>query len=1605
MIEPIKTVFSSNSVTITLPEQFRIKYWSENYGEIQILLRNLSDSITTIRIDIAACIWVDPLPLLSLIISLAELGDKAIEFIIPTIKGRSDDGSYKQTTNKVLAFLQVEGFFDQLKKLDISFHYELTLTKVNEDDFEKFSLLKNEMYYTNCNIIPAIVVDLDHLEGTIDDWVSKLLDNARYELRNKISPLLLEDISFQIKMILTETLANIQEHAYENDPLKKKIGGFYVRHRDGLLKTNANRHNNIRLIRAISSEHDQSPRLMRHFIENCQSFIEIFVIDAGQGLSQSYLKNKPAVKNPFRSTWQKTVLHGERNNDSPKKTESGGLYSIARLAEKNFLWGRDANEFCSDSLPPKQSNNHFLTIDTEKQIEGLSLIYRIACDQETEHAKNWNHLIIDQSNFDDNIYLDQLIEEKDIYGKFFNFGLRNLNDNPVFVRDNRIHYDPEVVEFLTRYLNQSTNARFILYLPEKSQIKNKIIETVNNDFLEIKSKSKTLIIADIPVVDSNYFQNALVNADYSPEFTDKYDRIVLVNQKLSVLILQKELIDKRPIEKRPQRNNRSNPYSFFPNINQSRDFVNSVYTTFQPDQCLQHLIAWLKTHDSFVFWVSLYNKKYQNEFFINGNVKWFTDADEVIIKGYLNFAQTLTDDVSNRLYEISLNRATVYARGNNVEFKNIDILTKQIVSKINPTLAKERKAPYINILVGSVLVSGLSLKEAKEDLGLKENNINIHFFYHHTISKNASDKSIPHLFLWPAEWISSHFEPVDIDYRRVGRTHVIAPYGWKYYPVPRYRLYNVKTESYIDENLMTEEELNDPELQCDLIYKSVYECPPPQTYRDWQLMGKPILEIGHFAYDGKHDIFKIDFPKAVSESFTYREGLAQFLLSEFLIALGGSEQNIVDMPDHLVSVVRERTEIRDDLTKSSQKKLKQLIAERGKSIVAKEECAVIVYPYHYNTQEIVSTIKQYISSDLHDRIIALIPVNKDRGGSSFLISPLSFKAIQSKIKNFKEIHGQATVLLFDEATVEGKTRKEIKHLLFYLGATEVKTLCILDRRRLPFTTTDPFKHKAYWRLDIPRLGNHDTCLICKSLEKSNDLINRFTSSSAVSRIKIWQSIWEKVVPHNKKDHHGIDAKAIKPIEKKFGIITKSEIKDDEIVGVTYQCGGDLNRIKLTNSHGLTIYSAELHTMTSRDDIVFALIDPNRKKTSTDYVPYKPAIVIELLCVNLLLFGDEFSASVTKTIALRIFEEVNLLNEETNETALAALTLLSLPSALLENIAREWTQKNEPLKRALNFDMLIILCQFVDNPKSKYANSVRLKRFLKGYNSLIELNKQFHSEIYNDYGNVHDTYLQQLIRLNEASKYQSEVFLKAIVSCDKILYLFDEIDRFLMRGIGKEQMFDIAKQQLNSVKSKLKKIKSTEILQKYRDDWQPATESLFDTLKEIHHEYFTMIGMAYENEFKLFGDFQYLISEVLKVLPAFKNVQPYQFEIGLSANFKKYDFKRTQLEKWIAWDEYVVKKVKYIMSNVRHTNGKLSDPFQSESIKKDMWVAVNYKDSAIEFWFLNLSTKTAAEIIEEVKNKKKIERQHIEQLGGSIRYEDFVSGKIKLLKTVLTLPYI
>lgn len=670
---------------LVFPREFRIKHWGEQFGPIQEKLHN--NQYKHLIVDFTNLTWIDPLPLLSLQISLKKIKDVKVELHLPIADS---------TSNYLLAFIYSEGFLDQFPKN----------TKVYSggnlvEDYSIYERYIDTLNYSNCSIIKAHVVDINreilNSDYKVNSWISDIVSSSQFHLKNKVESYVADDVIGRLRILLSETISNVFEHAYPQE--KTKYVGFYVRFRKGLGNTRVPKSEYISLKKLIGNEHLTSPKLNRYFIDNIFSFLEIFIIDSGCGLSTNYFPKNKDVKHPFREAWRLAVFKGQRGLFTEgKKTQFGGLYHVYKKLGNNYIWARDNNEWIGHEAPSQEEGSFFEEIEGgNTNIKGLALIYRLTWDVASDEELYWHRISDSRSkeleyNIHNHPFLHELSYSISIYDREFD---NSFSKDSYFVIDHRYDFSSPYIE--TIYKNKNEGIHCCFYFPSRFIQKNEVFDSINKHFESIKTISKSLIICDILVFEANLFQLAIENASFSDEFINNYERIILVSERFSILILEKDHKTKR--------------------FKKSSKVLKQEFrkSEFLPYIYIDDIIAWIRTHDSLLFW-ELIRKKGKDgiNLYVNSPILWYSGEVDYIMNGYLNFAQVISDSDSNKIIEASLNRISCFAKQgdpNSVEFINIDILTSQLTLKMNMVYSNNvstKENSFRKILLGSVYVSGMS---------------------------------------------------------------------------------------------------------------------------------------------------------------------------------------------------------------------------------------------------------------------------------------------------------------------------------------------------------------------------------------------------------------------------------------------------------------------------------------------------------------------------------------------------------------------------------------------------------------------------------------------------------------------------------------------------------------------------------------------------------------------------------------------------------------------------------------------------------------------------------------------------------------------------------
>jgi hypothetical protein len=604
------------TLLIDLGVIFRYDIWAQEFPIIQSTLENPAYKgviYKKVSIDITKCTWVDPLPLLSLLLSIHEAHKKGkeIELIVPDV----DLQIKERETDKVIKFLYSEGFLSQFARVCSIISrtgqivYDKSYGYSNEKILGTYAKINSSLYYTNSSILPPLIIDtkkqfiqgLDH----IDKWIDDLIKKVQPYLRDKIPAFSQKSILHRLTIILVEMVSNVVKHAYENSD--KTFAGIYIRFRNGLDNNSLSIEERRKLNYALKEEEKHCSRLSREFLDVRKGCLEIFVIDAGMGFTQSLIKGIGTdAKHPFRIAYSLVFNDKQRKEapDNPDHTYEGGLYYIGQMlsANQDYLFGRDENEWVGGPLPLAKDAYELTNSQDELHIQGLSWIIRLSWKNETEIGKNqWK-------NWDGQIQNNPVYEE---------LKSNHLVSPSLFkIYDFRFNKDE-----LPTFKSGVSNDSLILMFADTNQTKfgiwnylKKIATNLN------KSDSRVLIIMDIPEYEKQIYLYSLEKITISDYKVDhwfhKFQKIILISKRLSVAILNKS------------------DSTFICSPELAIDYLDELKSTsFEPERCLAHLMRWVRNYDSLLFWLNIkrLNDKSSN-FYVNADIFWNKEVGT--ISGY-----------------------------------------------------------------------------------------------------------------------------------------------------------------------------------------------------------------------------------------------------------------------------------------------------------------------------------------------------------------------------------------------------------------------------------------------------------------------------------------------------------------------------------------------------------------------------------------------------------------------------------------------------------------------------------------------------------------------------------------------------------------------------------------------------------------------------------------------------------------------------------------------------------------------------------------------------------------------------------------------------------
>jgi len=1503
---------------VQFPKYFRDEAWANGMGAVQAAIINEASQSDTptkkVIFDFTKCRWIDPLPLMSVLLEIANARslDIPVDIRLPEPDDGphpSEVGPYQESPNRLLWFLDQEGFFDCLDSLggDDALNYPRGMHR------EAYHHLRVTPSYEDARCIPMtlFVVPTEDIEPAFaQESVERLIVGVDSMLDAKVAPQTRERLTYKLRVALQEALHNAQEHAYEKGASPRLLA-IYVRYRTGGLGLDTGG-------RQVFEEHTREershcPGLNKDWLAARKGCLEVFVLDRGIGMVRRFELSNIVLseKYKFNQVMKQTFLEG-RSSKPERQTLYGGLHLLHNLLGDtgDFIRALEDGIWFASGAPIIRLEKQTRLLTKERaRMQGLAMHFRLAWKAETDYGDKWAKF---GQGKESEVWPELSLSEEACALSF-----RWFNDQTVI--DERFG-DLKV---------NGTQGNWILWLVQPHRMKWDILTFISRTVSTYASEKAILVIADIPSYEAETYAAAL--AEYKVNLDDKwpltFTKIILCTNRWRFAAVD--------YVSNERRHGFSKLYEDFTTLKISPPAINP-----KPRNIRLVIVRWLKWHDSRVLWEEV--GRY-GAMFIPENVTWGQKCtgQTHTISGYVDFPRTTHNGLCAAIYRAALTRVLGVLPSHNVQMYPLDQLTMTVLREIHSAEIYEpaQKVPTTKLALGSVLVSGSTLDASETQC------LDLHFLVHISSPLRGMKPSL--LFWLPP------FNVKDGPSRlaRIGKTATIAPDGWKSFEVPRF----------------------DNERNC------VGARDPGKTYQDWQCPSPVIVKAGHWSYQGHHDFLTVNIAGAVEAAFLEKNELARFLVRRILPFIGLTNAH-VDRNWHRL-LEGQPTDTSDERPSAP-------------------GYGILVYRSHPSSESVVRRLLEILTQEGRNlamqRIFPILPVRMRWSGSTLLIPPLVREEIRDAI-------GVATpprpVLVFDDATITGRTLHDLRAALSTIGAKQILTMVIANRLRQPADGEGDVKLEYYWRLDVPVMGREGNCPLCHALHLAEGFSSALASNNAKREISDWVLQWGETSPLDNW------SKGLRPLP--LGVPERDKrycYRQNR--GPAGSDGKYLARIDVIRSTGLVIHVSELHAMTGRDDYVLKKIREHSE----------PEVRVELAVSQLLLFGNEFDVDVRIALIQVLIRELARLAEGSSHAQLACLVamgglgLLDLDAKrqAAKTVSEEnWTTRNNYATKVL----LSYLARLNLTDPETDAYQVGARLLSTAPLSQASRLRALFLETLSPLGNPHSEAIPLLLdELKLSSSIKNDLVQDALDSLDRLEELVEGLEKaFVRKGARREYEIAIVEWKAASelAMELLRQQRATSSLSE-RESIRVALGTYLDAIGKVASAYFYRIHSAadyYKNRGFETGTLTQIIGQIEwgrasngKKSGAGKPVGNHDRVIRISVT-GEIDFDSNAEEVWIAWHQGIPGIVLDLMRNAVYASSQIVDPWDSSNEgKADMWVRVDYGKKFVDLTLANAGSIKPDDLLQASKSHR---WPPIKEIGGSV---DPVDVDINVVGVRIRIPY-
>ena len=953
---------------------------------------------------------------------------------------------------------------------------------------------------------------------------------------------------------------------------------------------------------------------------------------------------------------------------------------------------------------------------------------------------------------------------------------------------------------------------------------------------------------------------------------------------------------------------------------------------------IEFYYSFLRVYDSGLFWNKIFESPLKDVYLKNSKIIWGTR----VIKYYLNLELILKDPAIRQIIKRGIIRTTGTTQGSTT-FSNIDIVSKSLCLELN--YDNDSFSSSYSHYIGSMFVTGKTESALHEENdAIKIYILKSKYFYDDT---TVSSSKI-HLFLWPDEnLISKYIEYDSRSWERQNSTHVI------------------KRGSKNSLSSVTQA------LKAHSTYQKNYS----DTFEDMYYSFHNFIKFGHYRYHNNHDIISFDIISMLDFSYLKKHGMFKFILENCIQTLGSTAfENL----------------------KSS------WIEELNIKLPINTEKGLIVYIDHFYNNHMISLIKKcFVNCDAEylSNIISLEFIEEKKNNQPLIISELLYDFILQKINKFG---GECSILFIDTMITTGLTERKVHQLLNKIaqdsGAeVNIKSFYLIDCQSMPYPSTrDDFL--AYYRFDIPRMGNIGSCYLCKLLDDTRLYYTDFVSQLAKERIEEWNKIWGDRTPLTKADN---------------SLLPKSRITNIEKVR---------NYIGIEHNFPYIYYDIFLvHVL----EIIHSTMDLG---LGLDIVNEEGVLDNEqallLLAIECLLFKVDSHRRIYYQIVEKMIYLLSQYTISNNVTALVSIILLDCDDEILYSIYKGNYDHGVDLIN--NTDILILTsvkCKRNKNmaelDKNKYANYLYMRKMKE-----LELYEEFHSQIYNTNGISHGTSFEKLLKPFGTVE-------KLMNGCDKVYncltYIANLINNINQLSFHSERvdsdtdklLLDLRKE-ISETSKKMKNIKSDVKRNRQislNDEQKDIVNHFVYQLKRVHSTLFINLGQngskgenIKDRIRSILDDFTETtltqIESSVELNKTFEKEFSKQSASGVSVYYSKEkdsffligldsdsiypvneDIKKDEF--WYVWDRRIEEEFQYLLTNVRHSCNLVEhDTFGSVN----MIVNVHFYTKDMKIVMKSKSKESDKTIRDNIAKKMRHQRELVSNYGAITTYETAFNGQ-------------